>query len=121
MASALTPSTDYQLATKKYVDDNGGIDANSDVSLNQSLIVAGDVLLGGTFGRVTGSTISLSFGASPTTTDLGDFGAFAISNYTTTGGGTDTLMTGSDSHIGESLAISDDGTIVAIGAPQGKF
>jgi hypothetical protein len=30
-------------------------------------------------------------------------------------------MNGSDSHIGESVAISDDGSIIAIGAPGGKY
>ena len=61
-------------------------------------------------------------GDSPTTTDLGDLNAITnIFNGGTTDGNTDSLMGGSDSHHGEALAISDDGTIVAIGAAGAQF
>jgi hypothetical protein len=117
------------LATKKYVDDNAGsgsgsgsFDADSDVSLNQSLVVAGDTLLGiNTYNKLVSSVVQLTFGDSPTTTSLGAFGAYNQYNYPTTNGSTTTLMNGSDSHIGSSVAISDDGSIIAIGAPGGKY
>jgi hypothetical protein len=126
LASALTPSTDYQLATKKYVDDaagGAGIDPDSDVSLNQGLVVAGDTLLGiNTYNKLVSSVVKLTFGDSPSTTSLGTLNTITnMHNVGTTDGNNDTLMTGSDSQYGNAVAISDDGTIVAIGADFAKF
>ena len=109
------------LNTDADVTLNKRLFVSGDVSLSQSLIVAGDTLLGGIYNKLISSVPQTTFGSNETTTQLLSIGGFFIYNQPTTNGSTATIHNNSDSHIGESVAISDDGTIVAIAAPGGKF
>ena len=116
---------DVSLNSNLYVGEdvtlNKRLFVSEDVSLNQSLFVKGNALLGTHYNRLVSSIAQTTFGSNETTTQLVSIGAFFIYNQPTTNGSTATIHNGSDSHIGESVAISDDGTIVAIAAPGGKF